>query len=157
MPHVHERIDFTVEVFCVHAQRVLLRRHDKFRVWLGVGGHVELDEDPCETAHREVREEVGLEIELPGATPVPSDPRAGEYCQLVPPVFLHRHRVSAEHEHIVLTYFARAVSDQVVPGGNDLSQEWRWVGRDELDDPELDLHASVRFYAEQALAAIGTA
>lgn len=149
------QIDFTVEVFCVYAGRVLLRRHDKFGIWLGVGGHVELDEDPCEAAHREVREEVGLEIELLGESPVPADPRSGEYRQLVPPAFLHRHRVSANHVHVVLTYFARALSDTVVAGGIDRSDEWRWASREDLDHPDLDLHANVRFYAEQALAAAG--
>jgi len=152
MPHIHEQIDFTVEVFCVHAGRVLLRRHDKFGIWLGVGGHVELDEDPDEAAHREVREEVGLEIELIGKTAVPKDPRVVDYRQLVPPAFAHRHRVSADHEHVVLTYFACALSDKVVAGGTDVSDEWRWVSGDELDDPALDLRANVRFYAEQALA-----
>ena len=152
MPHIHEQIDFTVEVFCVHAGRVLLRRHDKFGIWLGVGGHVELDEDPIQAAHREVREEVGLEIELLGVTAIPNDPRVVDYRQLVPPAFLHRHRVSANHEHLVLTYFARALDDDVVVGGADVSNEWRWVSRDELDDPALDLRANVRFYAERALA-----
>jgi 8-oxo-dGTP pyrophosphatase MutT (NUDIX family) len=153
MPHVHDQIDFTVEVFCVHRARVLLRRHDKFGIWLGVGGHVELDEDPNATAHREVREEVGLEIELVGETRVPVDPRSEDYRQLVPPAFLHRDRVAASHEHVTLTYFARARDDIVIAGGHDVSDVWRWVSREELDDPDLDLRANVRFYAEQALVA----
>jgi len=157
MPHIHEQIDFTVEVFCVHRGRVLLRRHDKFGIWLGVGGHVELEEDPNEAAHREVREEVGLEIELVGETAVPVDRRNVDYRQLVPPAFLHRDRVAEAHEHITLTYFARARDDNVVAGGADLSEEWRWVARDELDDPSLDLRANVRFYAERALAAVAGA
>ena len=155
MPHVNELIDFTVEVFCVYRNRVLLRRHDKFGIWLGVGGHVELDEDPNAAAHREVREEVGLEIELIGDTRVPVDPRGADYRQLVPPVFLHRDRVAPNHAHVTLTYFARARSANVTAGGQDVSDVWRWVSRDELDDPDLDLRANVRFYAEQALAAAG--
>ena len=154
MPHIHEQIDFTVEVFCVHVGRVLLRRHDKFGIWLGVGGHIELDEDPSEAAHREVSEEVGLEIELLNLPTVPADPRNGDYRQLAVPAFVHRHRVSAGHEHVVLTYFARAHSDHVVAGGADVSEEWRWVSRDELDGADLDLRANVRFYAEQALLAV---
>jgi 8-oxo-dGTP diphosphatase len=157
MPHVHEQIDFTVEVFCVHRARVLLRRHDKFGIWLGVGGHVELDEDPNAAAHREVREEVGLEIELIGVTSVPVDPRSKDYRQLVPPAFLHRDRVAASHEHVTLTYFARARDDTVITSGRDVSDVWRWVTREELDDPDLDLRANVRFYAEQALMAVRNA
>ncbi len=153
MPHIRELIDFTVEVFCVYDGRVLLRRHDKFGIWLGVGGHVELDEDPNEAALREVREEVGLEVELLGAAAVPGDSRNVGYRQLVPPAFLHRDRVAPDHEHVTLTYFARARSAAVVVGGADASEEWRWVAPNELDDADLDLRANVRFYAERALAA----
>jgi hypothetical protein len=102
-----------------------------------------------------VREEVGLEIELIGETRVPVDPRSEDYQQLVPPAFLHRDRVAAKHEHVTLTYFARALDDNVIAGGPDVSEIWRWISREELDDPDLDLRANVRFYAEQALAAAG--
>ena len=56
MPHIHEKIDFTVGVFVVHKNKVLLRKHDKYHLWLDVGGHVELNEDPTEAAVREVKE-----------------------------------------------------------------------------------------------------
>ena len=48
MPHIHEKIDFTVEVFIVHKDTVLLRMHDKVKKWLGPGGHIELHEDPSD-------------------------------------------------------------------------------------------------------------
>ncbi len=62
MPHIHEKIDFCVEVFIVHKNKVLLRVHDKFKFWLSIGGHIELDEDPIEAAYREVKEEVGFTL-----------------------------------------------------------------------------------------------
>ncbi|MFK5282779.1 NUDIX domain-containing protein, partial [Lacticaseibacillus paracasei] len=62
MAHIHEKIDFTVEVFIVHKDKVLLRMHDKFKFWLSIGGHIELDEDPIQAAYREVKEEVGLDV-----------------------------------------------------------------------------------------------
>jgi len=65
MPHIHEKIDFTAEVFIVHHNRVLLRLHDKYNIWLSVGGHIELNEDPMEAAIREVKEEVNIEIGKP--------------------------------------------------------------------------------------------
>ena len=64
MPHIHEKVDFTVEVFIVYKDKVLLRKHDKYGIWLSVGGHIELDEDPVQAALREVKEEVCLNIEL---------------------------------------------------------------------------------------------
>ena len=38
MSHIHEKIDFTVEVFIVHKSRVLLRMHDKYKKWMSVAG-----------------------------------------------------------------------------------------------------------------------
>ncbi len=46
MSHIHEKIDFTVDVFVVHENKVLLRMHDKYHLWLAPGGHIELHEDP---------------------------------------------------------------------------------------------------------------
>ncbi len=36
MPHIHEKIDFTAEVFIVNSDKVLLRKHDKYKFWLSV-------------------------------------------------------------------------------------------------------------------------
>ncbi|MDP2642022.1 MAG: NUDIX domain-containing protein, partial [bacterium] len=64
MPHIHEKIDFTVEVFIVYKDKVLIRKHDKYDKWLAVGGHIELEEDPNQAAVSEEKEEVGLDIKL---------------------------------------------------------------------------------------------
>ena len=64
MSHIHDLINFTVEVFIVYQNKVLLRLHDKYNLWLSVGCHIELDEDPNQAAIREVKEEVGLDIVL---------------------------------------------------------------------------------------------
>lgn len=56
MAHIHYKNDFTVEVFVVHQDKVLLRLHDKYKIWLSVGGHIDLDEDPNKAAIREVKE-----------------------------------------------------------------------------------------------------
>jgi len=44
MPHIHEKIDFTADVFVVYKDKVLIRKHDKYDKWLAAGGHIELDE-----------------------------------------------------------------------------------------------------------------
>ena len=61
MAHIHEKIDFTTSVYIVHAGKVLLRMHDKYHMWSGPGGHVDLHEDPNQAAVRECKEEVGLD------------------------------------------------------------------------------------------------
>jgi len=66
MPHIHDLIDFIVNVYIVHEGKVLFIQHKKLNKWLPVGGHIELNEDPDQAIFREVKEECGLEIEING-------------------------------------------------------------------------------------------
>ena len=44
MPHIHDKIDFTVAIFVVQQAQVLLVHHRALDKWLPLGGHIELDE-----------------------------------------------------------------------------------------------------------------
>ncbi|MDQ3077121.1 MAG: NUDIX domain-containing protein [bacterium] len=150
MAHIHEKIDFVVEVFIVHENKVLLRLHDKYRIWLSIGGHIELDEDPNQAALREVKEEVGLTIQL-------LDTRSKELVEksegeLIAPMFLKRHNINADHEHVVMTYFATADSDMIIPESE--TDQWKWVTKEDLKS--MDLKPDIRIYAERALETLGT-
>lgn len=147
MGHIHEKIDFCVEVFIVYKDKVLLKKHKKFKdIWLSVGGHIELHEDPNQAALREVKEEVGLDVRLVGVREQ-FDGTEGDYTDLVSPVALGKHRVNETHEHVVLVYFATSGSDAVVP--EDEGAQWKWVTKEDL--ATMDLRPNVRNYAEAAL------
>jgi 8-oxo-dGTP pyrophosphatase MutT (NUDIX family) len=148
MPHIHEKIDFTVKFSLSIKTKLLLRLHDKYKIWLSIGGHIELDEDPNEAAYREVKEEVGLDIELIPEKPIIQLGDDNEK-ELLPPRFMKRHFIStsSDHEHIVLTYFARTNSDNVTP--EKPTDVWKWVTREELK--VMDLRPDIRHYAEKAL------
>lgn len=149
MAHIHEKIDFTVEVFIVHKNRILLRKHDKYGMWLSVGGHIELDEDPIQAASREVQEEVGLEIELVG-NPMPPIKGDARYTELLPPKYLNRHTLGdSGHEHVCFVYFARAESDTVKPEKE--TDIWGWYTLEEVQTNELGLQEDIQFYAATAL------
>lgn len=149
MAHIHDKIDFTVEVFIVFKDRILLRKHDKYGIWLSIGGHVELNEDPNEAARREVKEEVGLDIELVG-NPMPPIHIDETYRELLPPKYMNRHNIgTAGHEHIALVYFGKASSDAVV--AEKESDEWRWMTREEVEANEIGIKADIQWYALEAL------
>lgn len=155
MPHIHDKIDFTVEVFVVHKDRVLLRKHDKHGIWLSVGGHIELDEDPTEAAVREVMEEVGLDVELSDSL-LPFHLREADYRELIPPKFMNRHRISPTHEHLTLTYFATTKTDTITNDGRERSEKCRWFTREELQGKEFTIRDPIRVYALVALQELGT-
>lgn len=150
MPHIHDKIDFTVEVFVVYNNKVLLRKHDKYGIWLSVGGHIELDEDSNEAALREVKEEVGLDVQLyhDGSSPLIV---SENYQELIPPQFMNRHKINNTHEHITLIYFARSNTDQLVLSETEKSNDCRWFTKEELDDPQYELKDSIKMYARSAL------
>lgn len=153
MAHIHEKVDFTVDVFIVHNNRVLLRKHDKYDLWLGVGGHIDLGEDPNEAAVREVKEEVGLDVVLwDGNRRFQYD---GGNKQLIPPIALNRHRINETHEHVSMIYIGTSDTDDVqIMYEGDRSDDWRWLTAAEVDS--FDLGPDVRFYATEALRVLGT-
>lgn len=153
MAHIHEKIDFTVEVLIVHKNKVLLRMHDKLKFWLSIGGHIELNEDPIEAAYREVKEEVGLDIKIIGDAHGPrnqEDKNRG-YTYLIPPRYLGKHPVSDTHEHITFVYFATSDTDSVNDSVLDHEKgvETKWFTMEDLEN--TDLVPNVRFYATEAL------
>jgi ADP-ribose pyrophosphatase YjhB (NUDIX family) len=147
MPHIHEKIDFTVSAYIVYKDKVLLRKHDKYKMWLGPGGHIELDEDPNEAIIREAKEEVGLDIILFDNR----SPEEKHVHDLIAPRFLNRHPVSENHEHIDLVYFATAENDAVRHGDGELSDEIKWFTARELEDPQYGIKEGVKLHAKKAL------
>ncbi len=153
MPHIHEQIDFTVEVFIVYNNKVLLRKHDKFKKWLSVGGHIELQEDPNQAAIREVKEEVGLEIVLDNSLRLYEGDK--NVTELIPPYFLNRHRINKTHEHITFVYFATSQSDKIQQNvKEEMSEECRWFGKEDIE-MNAELLPNIKHYALKALETLG--
>lgn len=150
MPHIHEKIDFCSETFIVYNNTVLLRKHDKYKIWLSIGGHIELDEDPTSAALREVREEVGLDVMLfeeNGRQPLFTD----NSQSLIPPQHLNIHNVTDEHRHIAFVYFATSNTDDLNLSVTEISEECRWFTKEELFNPVFGISENIRFYALKAL------
>ena len=55
---------FTSTVFVVFEDKIALHWHNKVKMWLPPGGHVEENEDPVQTALRECREEMGIDVDI---------------------------------------------------------------------------------------------
>ena len=124
----------TSTAYVVAGDRTLLLWHAKLGMWLPPGGHSEPNEDPVQTACREVLEESGLEVEV---IP-PADLLVCEGPEVLPPpaVILVEDIVREDqpfHQHIDHVYFTRAVEavdfEAPIPQG-----PCRWVEREALTD-----------------------
>lgn len=149
MPHLHDKIDFTVTAYVVHNGAVLLRLHEKYGKWLAPGGHIELDEDPIEAVIRELKEETGLAITLLGDDLKQFDDGTSD---LPSPLFLNRHRINETHEHVDLIYAAHADTNQLNPAAGEMAsaEDFRWFTSDELE-AAADVTPRVKQYAQAAL------
>ena len=151
MPHIHELIDFTVDAFIVYDKKVLLVFHKKHNMWLQIGGHVELNEDPDEALFREVKEECGLEVEIIGERQPKFEMKGTKF--LYTPNFMNIHDINETHKHIGLIYFAKAKSDKFTLAEKE-HNDIRWFTKEDLDKPEFNLNEAVKFYAKEALSKV---
>jgi 8-oxo-dGTP pyrophosphatase MutT (NUDIX family) len=151
--HIHEKIDFTVAIFVVHAAKVLVIHHRKLDRWLPLGGHVELDEDPEQAALREAREESGFEVELLGERP----PTTGSGTRaLIAPRFLDIHAITDTHEHIGMIYWARPKNGKLTLAARE-HHDIRWCSADELEQLQPPMSAAVKWYCRKAIEEISSA
>lgn len=153
MPHLNYYLDFTVSVFVVYNEKVLLVDHKQLRKWLPLGGHIDPGEDPEQAALREVAEESGLAIELYGERP--SRDCAGTRF-LIAPTYLDVHHIAGEHHHLGMIYFARAETERVTLAEAE-HNDIRWFTLEEVASSDASIPDAVRFYATEAVRRLSEA
>ena len=105
---------------------------------------------PNEAAIREVQEEVGLFVKLYDPICIGKFQSNEGYNELIPPIFMNRHRINENHEHVTLIYFAKSDTDQLVLSDVEVSEDCKWFSKEEIDsDSEIKDH--VKLYAKKAL------
>jgi 8-oxo-dGTP pyrophosphatase MutT (NUDIX family) len=136
--------DFTVAVFIVSENKVLLHWHHKLQRWLPPGGHIEPNELPDEAALREVEEETGIVIRLICERPNTAD-GSHNPVQLCRPAGLQLESISPGREHIDLIYYAEPVNLQNQHDGTFFdSNEWM----------KLDLGIEIENWCNLAIGAV---
>jgi 8-oxo-dGTP pyrophosphatase MutT (NUDIX family) len=147
MPHINEKIDFVVSAFIVYKRKVLLIDHKQLKLWLPIGGHIELDEDPEEALFREIEEECGLGVEINAEKPDVVSPGTK---WLYRPEYLDIHNINDSHKHMAFTYFLKANSDKVRLAELEHNQI-KWFTKDELEEERYQIRPAVKFFARSAL------
>src|SRR5665647_565989 len=148
MPHIHELYDFTVTVFIVFEDTVLLVHHPRYDKWIPMGGHIELDEDVDAALFREINEETGLEVKILSTKPTIGSPGTKF---MYTPNYVDVHEANPPHKHISFTYFARALTNKHIKSAEHLAIHW--VKESDLDSAAYDLSEGVKLGCREALKA----
>ncbi|HHD2752831.1 TPA: NUDIX hydrolase [Clostridium perfringens] len=146
---------FTVSVFIVCNDKVLLHLHKKAKKILPLGGHIELNELPEEACIREVKEEACLKINLYN----PVDIALKKSCDLsgekllINPMHTIFGDVSPNHSHIDFVYYATTNSFETYPENGE-SKILKWYSKDELNK-STNIQANILTMANEALELLG--
>lgn len=150
MAHIHDKIDFVSTAFIVHRDKVLLVHHRILKMWLPVGGHIELDEDPIEALYREIKEEAGIDkndLEIMSNKP---EIKGTRHKFLLTPNYLDIHNFSKTHQHISLNYFLKSKTEKIVRNIKE-HNEIRWFTKKQITSKDLELYPQIKFLALEAL------
>lgn len=128
--------------------KVLLHKHKKIGIWVGVGGHIEKDESPLEALRREVKEETNLDFTLPGY-----DKKIFKTKEVshLPPPFIFQEEIIPQfkntpaHQHLDFIYFGKVYDIKKIK----IREDFGWFSEEELKS--LDLLRDVSHSAKKAL------
>ncbi|MBU3109480.1 NUDIX domain-containing protein [Clostridium gasigenes] len=130
----------TASVYVVYGNKVLLHRHKKYNTLFPLGGKMNYEEVPQETAIREVLEESGLVVELYNKD---SKLDLGRVIKLHTPMHILLENVGHEIENIDFIYFAVAKNSKVNPQIGE-SRELYWFTKEEIENnKEIKPHVKV--------------
>jgi 8-oxo-dGTP diphosphatase len=118
-------------------QKILLVDHKKAGLWLPSGGHVEPNEHPQATVHRELREELGIAAQFLLPDPL--------FLTVTPTVAL-----TASHTDVSLWYLLQGNSSQDLTFDCVEFNQIGWFALDALPRERCDPHLS-RFVAKLML------
>lgn len=127
----------TATVYIINDDKVLLHKHKKYNALFPVGGHIEADEIPHETALREAYEESGLKVKLYNNE---EQLELGRVQQLPRPMNLLLENIGHEKENIDFIYFATTDTFELCPGDGE-SREFYWLTKEDIENnPNIKPH-----------------
>lgn len=141
----------TASVYVIHQNKVLLHKHKKYNTLFPLGGKMNPDEVPHETALREVFEESGLKVELYNED---SNFELGRVIQLNRPMHILLENVGHEVENIDFIFFATANDNNINPQDGE-SKELYWFSKEEVINND-SIKPHVKAMALDALRIINT-
>lgn len=140
---------FTTSVYIVCNNKVLLHKHKKLNLILPLGGHIDRDQLPHETAIKEAKEESGLDIELYNSNKLKENHFKDGSKELNRGEHLNLHNINPYHQHIDFIYYAKSKTQETKPQKGE-SKQLNWFSKEEIEKSTYLLD-TIKYYALEAL------
>ena len=127
------KTDLVVAGYILHENKVLLIHHGKLDLWLPVGGHIEENETPDQALLREIKEEIGIDVEILNKIDLPLG-GAAKY-NLATPFYVNVHSVG-DHDHCCLFYICKALNPEKLEMNNEL-KNFGWYTKEDLNNDHI--------------------
>jgi len=149
---------FVATVYVVQGGETALHEHGKLDMWLPPGGHIDRDELPHVAAKREVREELGLDVDLVAPQGDLSSATAESIPQpqhfLLEDINVHDGEVG--HQHVDFIFYGELESRDLDPAdGEAPADAWEWFSPADLDAASDRLPDDVQEIGKRAIEAVG--
>jgi non-canonical purine NTP pyrophosphatase (RdgB/HAM1 family) len=136
---------YTVAVFVIHEEKLLLLKQDRSSFWLLPGGHIEDNELPHEAAIRELKEETGLDIEL---LQKPDEKARTKIATPLPKPITMQLLPCRNKRDVSIYYTAKVISGELKTDFE--SKEAKWFTKKEIQADPL-IGPNTKYYAKKIL------
>lgn len=127
------KTDLVVAGYIIHENKVLLIHHKKLDLWLPVGGHINENETPDQALLREIKEEVGIDVNILNKSDLPKD--GNVKSNLSAPFYVNVHSVG-DHDHCCLFYVCRAINPENLKINKEL-KNFDWFTKEDLNKKHI--------------------
>lgn len=123
------KTDLVVAGYIIYNDKVLLIHHRKLDLWLPVGGHIDENETPDQALLREIKEEIGIDVEMLNKSDIPLG--GNVRYNLATPFYVNVHSVG-DHDHCCLFYVCKAINPEKLQINKEL-KNFEWFTKEDLN------------------------
>lgn len=134
------KTDLSVAGYIFDQNKVLLIHHRKHDLWLPVGGHLDENETPDQALLREIKEEIGLDVEILNQNDMPL--KGNTKFNLATPFYVNVHSVG-DHDHCCFFYVCKALNPEQLKINKEL-KNFAWFTKSDLDKGQIPVPDDVK-------------
>ena len=133
------KIESVVAGYIFNENKTLLVFHKKLKIWLPVGGHIDIEtnETPEMALEREGKQKTGLKIILLNKTRIPMQ---GNIIKQMPlPFYADIHSVG-DHYHYCQNYLCNIISSRPIKLNYEELDDFEWFSQRDLFQERIQIH-----------------